>query len=948
MRHQGLQVTGNVFIEASAGTGKTQALGMRLLELMRAGVKAQDIVALTFSRAAAGEIFERLVSLLADGAEKGGDNARMLREVISTQHLSQIGTLDSFLLRMLRAFPPELGIFGEPEMMDDFRERREMSAVSFSILRRTDSAIKKAFVEAFSLALDGQDVRSFVETYRSFVQNWHEYVASMPDASSWGDPTRIWGRDPAFAHVTARELSAAADRLEAVFGEDQKWRDFAGWVRSFRGGLSGLSGYAGKIVGNPDLFVGDVFSFKFGRKTMDLSRGETLAVRDAMMCVFGYVVRTRLELARGIFALVSAFEREYDRKVRKAGRLVFSDVPRLIASLPEDARLALEFRTDSRIGAWALDEFQDTSREQWKALGGLVDEAKATGGDKPVFIVGDRKQAIYGWRNGDVGIFARERESGAYEKRELSRSYRSGPAVIEAVNRIFSRGRILSEFPAWKSPEHETAKADIKGFVRVMDAPGKKKEDFVEPVFTALSAAVGASAGDPRRKNLSAAVLVRTNAFGRLLADRLKAMGFEGIVWEGDSPVLDTPALSGFLDLVQLSEHPGDMLSYRHFMMTPLAAAKYPSSVPSPEEISMEMSRAFTERGLVRTFRDLRGLFPESASEAWSEFTEERFTAMLRAAAEFESLAIPDARLSDFGQYLLAKRSRTMAEDGKVKIMTIHHSKGLGFDYVVLPLYEHDPLVSEPSSPLVGDGWILPAIDARVADAVGGLGDAYRLRRDRVEQEALCTYYVAVTRAKRAITMITYPEGGSSLRFSDLVRSADLGDLANETVSLGASCEKLKGGARAAALPPPRRKPRVSLSRRLPSMSFESGTSAGSLFVKNDSRRFAMERGIAMHAEMEKVDFDERLPRPEGFVELWRERPFEVFADGEWVSGRFDRVVFFEKGGEMHAEIVDFKSSAGEPGKYDAQLAAYRRALELLSGIPPERISARILVVQSR
>ena len=148
-------MTGNVFIEASAGTGKTQALGMRLLELMRAGVKAQDIVALTFSRAAAGEIFERLVSLLADGAEKGGDDARMLREVISTQHLSQIGTLDSFLLRMLRAFPPELGIFGEPEMMDDFRARREMSAISFSILRRTDSAIKKAFVEAFSLALDG-------------------------------------------------------------------------------------------------------------------------------------------------------------------------------------------------------------------------------------------------------------------------------------------------------------------------------------------------------------------------------------------------------------------------------------------------------------------------------------------------------------------------------------------------------------------------------------------------------------------------------------------------------------------------------------------------------------------------------------------------------------------------------------------------------------------------
>ena len=127
-------------IEASAGTGKTQALGNRLIELLRAGVRPQDIVALTFSRAAAGEIFERFVSLLAESAASKGADAQLLRSVLATQHLSQIGTLDSFLMRIVRAFPLELGLVGDLTVMDDYEAASQRAAVSFSILRRTDAA----------------------------------------------------------------------------------------------------------------------------------------------------------------------------------------------------------------------------------------------------------------------------------------------------------------------------------------------------------------------------------------------------------------------------------------------------------------------------------------------------------------------------------------------------------------------------------------------------------------------------------------------------------------------------------------------------------------------------------------------------------------------------------------------------------------------------------------
>ena len=939
----------NLLIEASAGTGKTQALAERLIELLQAGVRPQEIVALTFSRAAAGEIFERFVGLLAKRAETSKSDANLLRSVLSTQHLSQIGTLDSFLMRIVRAFPLELGLVGDLRIMDDFEAAHARGAVAFAILRRTEASVKKHFIEAFTLAMNHEDVRSFVDSYRAFVKDWHERVLARPEPAAWGEPRKIWGTDPAFAHVTERELACAADRIEGVV-ETDAWRNFVDWVRTFRGRFGTPQGIAKKLLEADDLFAGDLCSFTFNRRTYNLTREQTLALRDAVHCVFGYVIRMKLELARGIYTLISAFERSYDQKVRRAGHLVFADVPLLLQKLPQEKRLALEYRLDARIRAWALDEFQDTSREQWAAIENLIDEARQSDGEKSLFIVGDRKQAIYGWRNGDVGIFAGERaKEDVYKLGALKKTYRSGPVIIEAVNRVFAHGRILSEFPAWECPEHETACPNLDGFVRVEEASGRSMEDFVEPILTALRANLGERADDPRRVNVSAAVLVRNNKFGEFLAAQLKAQGLRGVVWEGESAVLDTPALAGFLDLVQLADHPGDQLTYRHFRMTPLAAAKYPGGVPSATEVSREMADAFTRRGLVRTLRELRATLPEDSVQAWSRFTEERFTELLRAAAAFELARNAGTRLADFPSFLQSKKKRTVAEKGKIRILTIHRSKGLGFDYVVLPLYEHDALTAESDGPLMGENWILPDPGARVARAVGGLKQAYSERKNRSEQEALCAYYVALTRARRAMTIVLNPSG-AALRFSDLVRSAELADLAHPEFRFGCA----EGGdsrteqaqrESVCLLPPPARRARCHLARRLPSLSFASGISAGSLFVSGERRAAALRRGSEAHAARATVEFSLDLPKPDGFVALWRERAFEVCLDGEWVSGRFDRVLFFrDAAGDLHADIVDFKTSLAHPEQYDGQLSAYRRAVSALTGIPSARIATRLML----
>ena len=961
----------NVLIEASAGTGKTQALAERLIALIRSGVKPQEIVALTFSRAAAGEIFERFVTLLAERAEKDPKDAALLREVLATQHLSQIGTLDSFLMRIVRSFPLELGLVGELTMMDDYEAAAERARVSFGILRRTDATVKRAFDEAFALAMNRENVRSFTETYREFVKAWHERFLSMPEPQAWGDAARLGLPSSVLSPSSPADLARFADALEG-FVDSDAWREFVAWVRDFRGSFAGAKGFAKKFVEmGADLFAGAAVEVKY-RKDHVFVGAQAAAIRKAFSALYGSAVRLKLEMARGVYTLVSAFERDYAKSVRAAGRLVFSDVPRLILGLDAAARQALEYRMDSKVRAWALDEFQDTSREQWKALVGLIDEAKQSDGEKSLFVVGDRKQAIYGWRNGDVGIFTRERTSGAYEVGELKKSWRYGPPIVEAVNRVFVRGRLAEEFPGWEAPEHETAKGGLDGFVQTVESPGPKKEDFVEPVFNALQAV------DPVARGISAAILVRTNPMGEMLASALKAKGLKGVVWEGESAILDTPALLAFLDALALADHPGDRQAYEHFRRSPLAAAKYGAAVPDAATVSQEFALSFATKGLVRTFRELRATLPEDPAVAWSAFTEDRFTDLLRAAAEFERTMTAGVRLGDFVAYLRACTKRNVAEPGKVKVMTIHRSKGLGFDYVVLPLYEHEALDAEPEGPLVGDGWILPDPGAKASAAFPALRDAAERRRERSEQEELCAYYVAMTRAKRAMTIVLHPAAktdSAARRFSQFVREAipePIGNpkwhqafaAATHSVEEGKPSEHRGIGASG------HRGKRTAVKRRLPSLSFQTGESAANLFAAAGARQAALARGVAAHAEYERIewidaaratgDLERALVKPADLTALWRERSFEVWAEGEWTSGRFDRVVFTGTGAARRATVYDFKTNRRLRGEgeedfarrmretYAGQMSAYRRALVALTGLRPDAVSCVLLLVETQ
>ena len=167
----------------------------------------------------------------------------------------------------------------------------------------------------------------------------------------------------------------------------------------------------------------------------------------------------------------------------------------------------------------------------------------------------------------------------------------------------------------------------------------------------------------------------------------------------------------------------------------------------------------------------------KASRSAFSSASSPSATHCMRGTRRLE----PGTRLASFVDYLEAEKRRDLADPGSVKIMTIHRSKGLGFDYVLLPLYEHMGLDHAVNDPLVGHDpeWVLPNPGEATAEGDPALAGPYRAVKDACVYEGLCVYYVAMTRAKRALTLILPPAPkteGKTTKFSGFVRMCGLAD----------------------------------------------------------------------------------------------------------------------------------------------------------------------------
>lgn len=1033
-----MRPAGNMMILASAGSGKTYALTNRFVQLLAQGAGPERIAALTFTRKAAGEFFDEILRKLARAARDGAyarkiageiampalgppDFIRMLRAMIDAMPRLNLGTLDSFFARIVRAFPLELGLGGAFEIMEEHAarlERRRVLRRMFAHAGGAPDGAQQDFIEAFKRATFGAEEKQLGARLDAFLDQHAEVYLEVPEEAAWGREGRIWPQGcPWLAAAPLRAPAAAA--LAAALpwetladGQRIRWEDFFAALPQWIPGAS-LPAPVAYLLGNTFKAWPEVSEVMVERKRLPLPPAASSALKQLAAALVGAEMARRLEMTRGIFSILSGYEAVYDGAVRRSGRLTFADLQRLLR--PEvaggrrilsreaaaEARLFIDWRLDAKIDHWLLDEFQDTSSGQWSILRNLVDEAvQDAEGTRSFFYVGDVKQAIFAWREGDPRLFREvfnhynSAAPGTIREERLAKSYRSGPAVITMVNRVFRDGEALRRlFPQsaaerWSAEwdDHESAHPQLRGYSELSHAPDEAAR-FAATLLILQDA-------QPLARGLETAVLVQTNDTAARLADFLRREGRLPALAESDLHVaVDNPLTCALLALCRAAAHPGDEAAWAHLRMTPLAAALNAEELNGSDALTTRLLGEIHADGFERTLADwLRRLEPLLAAD--DEFSRERGRQFTAAARLFD--ASGGREVAEFLQFMQRHVARDSDPAAVVRVMTIHKAKGLGFDLVILPDLEgktlaerRDGLAVHKASDRKVD-WVLhlpskeffahdPVLAAHVAAAEA---DAC--------YENFCLLYVAMTRAKRAMYVITEPVGTSrSPNFPRLLQET-LGEAWAggdprwfETIAVAPAAETARTESPViAAAPAPRR------AARRPSTENAGIVRAAGAFALEGRDRADFGRTVhALLAQVEWADAETPviaaawaaqgsegeealacLAAPEladiwarpakGTAAVWRERAFEIVLDGAWVTGIFDRVVIARDaaGRTTAATVFDFKTGRLDEGsdlqsaisRHAGQMGLYRRAAAVLAGLASEAVAAEVIFTHAR
>ncbi|TDU63109.1 ATP-dependent helicase/nuclease subunit A [Prosthecobacter fusiformis] len=813
----------HLLISASAGSGKTYQLVRRYLHLLALGQEAEGIAAMTFTRKAAGEFFSRILQRLAEMAEhperaaaffqdsappvaSAQDFSLMLRRITRRMHRLQLGTMDSFFAKVAACFPMELGLPAGARVMDEDETRQARREALDSLLDRlyqeSDDSAQTTLMEAYKQATFGAEEKTADSALQDWLTSgltlWDDSTpgpsgSSGADSRGWGDIGRIWSQrlemgsiQDAIADVRATftPLSGpGAELLEETLTEALETMPGMTLPKRVKELLE-------KAQENwSDLLAGDA-ELMWMRKKTPVTGAAARAVVKLVRTLMAREFLVRANRTSGLAAVMTMLAGEYAQRVRARGRLSFSDVQRLLSLAAQQespwvtGKGDLWYRLDGRHQHWLLDEFQDTSRVQWRVIGGLVDEViQDDCGDRSFFSVGDPKQSIYLWRQAEPDLFddilsAYPASGGrGLHTGLLSQSFRSAQPVLDTVNAVFGDRTALDallpegSLKGFAFENHTAAQKGLTGHAALISpAPDLDVEDPVAHLTADLLKHI-----QPLERGLSCAILVRSNQEARQMTEALRATTGMEVVCESDQhPCTDNAITLALLSLLTLAAHPGDKQALEHLRMTPLWPQVETTTESSPYTIAKVQGLVF-EKGFA-------AFMEEWTPRIWlvhpqmDAFHARRLAQMADIAAEFDTLGSRDvdAFIEFAREYPLRIRGGAQA----VQVMTVHASKGLEFDVVILPSLDgtamdtprrEDYLVSRSAE---GVNWVLETPPKVYSQLDPTLSAGLQETRRRTAFESLCRLYVAMTRAKRGLYFITElpPKSGRALKESKLLR----------------------------------------------------------------------------------------------------------------------------------------------------------------------------------
>lgn len=498
----------SIWVEANAGSGKTRVLTDRVLRLMLAGIRPDQILCLTYTKAAAAEMRQRVADRLADWALASepdlrkaledltgsppddtmrGDARKLFATALETPGGLRIQTIHAFCEAVLHRFPVEAGVPFDFGVIEDFEREQLILAARETIMAaglKGEGPVPEAVATLFDAlsdhALDaaisaalatGPKLRELLAAPQAARQRLRSLVGQRKDdtsASLRAEIADLYPFDGA-GHAAIFAIcppepggSRFEDKLFA-FGDTRPTAEalLATWLTA-DGTVP--KAFPKKVLRDrdPDLCL---------RLEQEATRLERLADR---------LRRTRLvERSEALTEQLGAIVRRYEDDKRARSLLDFDDLIARMAALLANGEVGpwVRYKLDGGLHHILVDESQDTNPEQWKVIDRLVEDFFEPGGIeglRTLFVVGDGKQSIYSFQGADperykdVGneyVIRAQAAKVTYEKVKLNTSFRTLPGVLEAVDLVFADAERREAVLEDGEIRHRTARRDQGGTV---------------------------------------------------------------------------------------------------------------------------------------------------------------------------------------------------------------------------------------------------------------------------------------------------------------------------------------------------------------------------------------------------------------------------------------------------------------------------------------------------
>lgn len=444
--------SGNVLVYASAGSGKTSVMVKKIVDDVVKGVPVKDILVVSYTKASATDMRLKIINALFDVAkDENVKNVDKIREEIDNLPFAEIGTMDSFLGRLIKENFEYLKISPKAQQMDeteskDMKRRALKKVMNDEYEKQAEDFIRVAsrasgivddtplseivlrIYDAISINPRPDEFKAMLlssvtdnpdSVYGKVILDFYRDLATetLPFVKRAIDVTALEGA-PVYAAALGHSVETLEELSDMCTANDAK-KIIERYVKpNFRGGKPKISDEDKELVATARDKTAEIIENLSEKLFVDYTN---------------YNVNDAKEFMRVVMRVVEEFDKEYERLKKRENKIDFADLSKYAVKLLKDESRREEIR--QKFSLVFVDEYQDINPLQEEIL------LKITDGN--LFMVGDVKQSIYAFRNADSKIFTDKKKSFETGKAQgsalpMTANFRSEKGVLEFVDRVFS------------------------------------------------------------------------------------------------------------------------------------------------------------------------------------------------------------------------------------------------------------------------------------------------------------------------------------------------------------------------------------------------------------------------------------------------------------------------------------------------------------------------------